>query len=410
MPSAPSVPTTRPLGSRSGPTDPAPRNGRRRGARLIHPVAWWAWALGLAAAATRTTNPALLLLIVGVLGFVVRQRREVGQQNTFLPFLLVGLLAIGLRMGMTVLLGNGVSGRVVLLSLPRVTLPTWFGGVHLGGPITAESVVAALVDGLRLATTLVCIGAANALAPPRRLLRYTPASLHDVGTAVVVALTYAPQMIHHARQVRSARRLRGRSGHGPVEFGRLAVPVLAGSLERSLDLAASMESRGYGRVAPRAARAGRLGGLLAVVGMAGVVAGLYGMLASDAAYGPPTVLAGSAVAGASLAVGARHDVRTRYRRDPWAWPEWTLCGLGALVAAVFVVADSAGWAGMTVSQVPLAWPELPTVPALCVCAAALAAVVAPVPPRLAAARRATSQAGSTAPHGPARRSRERGSA
>ncbi len=33
-------------------------------ARDLHPVAWWVWAVGLAAAATLTTNPLLLVLLV----------------------------------------------------------------------------------------------------------------------------------------------------------------------------------------------------------------------------------------------------------------------------------------------------------------------------------------------------------
>ena len=33
--------------------------------RDLHPVAWWLWAIGLAVAASLTTNPYLLLLLVG---------------------------------------------------------------------------------------------------------------------------------------------------------------------------------------------------------------------------------------------------------------------------------------------------------------------------------------------------------
>ena len=44
-------------------------------ARWLHPGAWWLWALGLAAAATRTTNPLLLGLIVAVAAYVVAARR-----------------------------------------------------------------------------------------------------------------------------------------------------------------------------------------------------------------------------------------------------------------------------------------------------------------------------------------------
>src|SRR6185436_19367571 len=39
--------------------------------RALHPGAWWVWALGLATAASRTTNPFVLLLVVAVAGYVV---------------------------------------------------------------------------------------------------------------------------------------------------------------------------------------------------------------------------------------------------------------------------------------------------------------------------------------------------
>ena len=48
--------------------------GTARLPRDLHPVAWWGWALGLAAAASFTTNPVLLLLIVGVAATAVALR------------------------------------------------------------------------------------------------------------------------------------------------------------------------------------------------------------------------------------------------------------------------------------------------------------------------------------------------
>jgi energy-coupling factor transporter transmembrane protein EcfT len=209
---------------------------------MLHPVAWWVWGVGLATASAHTTNPWLLVLVIAVAGWAVLERREVGALDSFRPFLIVGLVAIGLRVALTILLGNGVPGQVVIVELPQLRLPAWFAGLRLGGQVTLESVVAAGIDGLRLATTLACLGAANALASPRRLLRYAPATLYDIGTAVVVALTFAPALVDLAGRVRSARRLRGHSGTGVRELARLAVPVLEGALDRSLDLAASMES------------------------------------------------------------------------------------------------------------------------------------------------------------------------
>jgi len=356
--------------------------------RLVHPVAWWAWALGLATAAAHTTSPWLLLAIVLVCGWVVLERREIGAADAFSVFLVVGLVVITVRVALTVVLGNGVPGRVVLFRLPQVELPSWFAGVRLGGPVTAESLLAAALDGLRLATTLACLGAANALAAPRRLLRYAPATLYDIGTAVVVALTFAPQLVALAGRVRAARRLRGHSGRGIRELARLIVPVLEGALDRSLDLAASMESRGYGRVAVRDRRGRLVGSLLALLGAAGTVAGLVGVLSPSVGggLGLPLLLGGLTTAAAALVLGARADTRTVHRRDPWRAPEGALVILGVIPAVVVLLAERAGTAGVTVEQVPLAWPAVPVLPLVAIAVAALAAPATPMPPRLARRR------------------------
>ena len=356
--------------------------------RMLHPVAWWVWGLGLATAAAHTTNLVLLGLLLAVAAWVVMERRELGARNTFAPFLLVGLVAIALRVVLTVILGNGVPGRIVLIRLPQLALPDVLAGVRLGGPVTLESLVAAALDGLRLAATLACLGAANALASPRRLLRYAPATLYDVGTAVVVALTYAPQMADHAVRVRAARRLRGHDGRGLRELGRLAVPVLEGSLDRSLELAASMEARGYGRLPVRGRRARAIGSVLALLGVTGVVAGLYGVLSPSTGgwLGLPILVFGAALAAASLVLGARGDVRTAYRRDPWRTPEWLVCTLGVLAAATLIAAQAQGAPGVVMGLQPTEELGVPLLPGLAIASCALAGVLTPVPPRLAAAR------------------------
>ena len=365
---------------------------------MLHPVAWWLWGAGLVVACAHTTNPLLLVLLIVVAGWVVAERREVGAVNAYLPFLLLGLVAILLRVGLVALLGSGVTGRTVLFRLPSVPLPDWMAGVRLGGPVSLEALVAAAAEGLRLAATLACLGAANALASPKRLLRYLPATLYDVGTSVVVALTYAPQLAGLAARVRAARRLRGHSGHGVRELGRLVGPVLEGSLDRSLDLAASMESRGYGRTPVRSASARRLASALTLTGLVGVVAGLYGVLDGSVTglLGMPLLLLGVVVTTAALLVGARRDVRSRYRRDPWGAPEWAVTVVGAVPAALLIWAESHGWPGVVLAQSPLAWPEAPLVLVLGVLLPGLAAVVTPVPPRLAAVRAAAQTAGRSA--------------
>ena len=66
--------------------------------RLLHPGAWWLWAAGLAVAASRTTNPLLLLLIVAVAGYVVAARRSPSPwARSFSVFLKLGLVVIAIR-------------------------------------------------------------------------------------------------------------------------------------------------------------------------------------------------------------------------------------------------------------------------------------------------------------------------
>lgn len=352
--------------------------------RLQHPAAWWLWGLGLATAASRTTNPVLLLLIIGVCILVVTERRDPATANTLVPFLVIGLFVVIFRVVMTMILGNGIIGDTVLFTVPRIPLPDWAANVRIGGPVTLESLLYAVYDGLRLAAILACLGAANALASPRRLLRYLPATLYDVGTAVVVGLTFAPQLLADARTVRAARTLRGHGGRGLGEMARLAVPILETAFERSLHLAASMESRGYGRAVTVTAGGRRLASTLALTGLLGVLAGLYGLLDASAGgiLGLPLLIVGVLLAAASLVVGASRDRRSGYRRDPWTWTESLTVFVGALVGAVMVIGSASAWKGLVPSQ----QAELPSVPLPAVLALLLAATPAFFTPR---PRRAT---------------------
>ena len=62
-------------------------------ARLQHPAAWWLWGLGLATAASRTTNPVLLLLVIGVCVLVVSERHDPATVNPLPAFLVIGAVS-----------------------------------------------------------------------------------------------------------------------------------------------------------------------------------------------------------------------------------------------------------------------------------------------------------------------------
>ncbi len=366
----------------------------RRVPRALHPLSWWTWALGLAVAVSRTTNPVLLALVVAVLGFVVARRRGGAPwARAFRYYLLLALAVVAIRVAFRSVLGGDVNVATmhVWFSLPRVPLPSWAAGVQLGGPVTAEGTLSALYGGMTLGCLLCCIGAANALANPKRALRVLPGALYELGVAVVVSLTVAPQLVESVQRVRRARKLRGGSGAGVHALREVAVPVLQDALDRSLRLAAAMDSRGYGRTGSVSRRARRLTGGLMVTGMCGLCLGVYGLLGAStpAMLGLPALAGGSALCVAGLLVGGRRVRRSRYRPDPWAAPEWAvaLCGLVPLL--VFLSGLGAPAAGLNPSTFPLAWPSLPLVPALAIGVAALAALAAPPPARAAVGGPAT---------------------
>jgi energy-coupling factor transport system permease protein len=344
--------------------------------RALHPGAWWLWALGLAVAASRTRNPVLLVLILVIAGFVVAARRgEAPWANSYLAFLKLGLVVIGVRVVLQALLSTRSQGSTVLFILPELPLPDWANGVKLGGEVTAEAVITALYDGGQLAVMLCCIGAANALASPRRLLKSLPGALYEMGVASVVALTFAPQLVTDARRIRSARRLRGRTRGS---FRTTAMPVLEGALDRSVELAAAMDSRGYGRTAQVPRRQRRITGASVLLGLLGIALGVYSLL-TEAMATP--VAAGALAIGLILAVGAmaisrQRVTRSRYRPDPWAVPEWLVTASGAVAAGTMIVASARGVEGLVLPG-PLTVPQVPLLPVLGLLVALAPAVAAP---------------------------------
>ena len=137
----------------------------RRVPRTLHPIAWWIWAIGIAVAVNRTTNPLLLVLALAVLAFVVVNRRtDAPWARAFKYYLYLGLSVIVLRIVFRSVFGSGITPTDhILFTLPHLPTPDWYAGIQIGGPVSLEATLSAATDGLRLATMLCCVGAANAL-------------------------------------------------------------------------------------------------------------------------------------------------------------------------------------------------------------------------------------------------------
>ncbi|WP_078655510.1 energy-coupling factor transporter transmembrane component T [Streptomyces fulvoviolaceus] len=355
--------------------------GPRQPRAPLHPGAWWLWSLSLGTAATRTTNPLLLALLIATSAYVVVTcRPDTPWSRSYSAFVKLALAVLLIRLAFAIALGSPIPGTHVIVTLPEVPLPPWAQGIRLGGKVTAEGLLFALYDGLKLATLLICVGAANALANPARLLKSLPGALYEMGVAVVVALTFAPNLIADVHRLRAARRLRGRPDSGVRGLLQVGLPVLEGALERSVALAAAMDARGYGRTADVPAPVRRTTAALTLGGLLGVCAGTYGVLTAEGGtYGLPVLLAGLAAALAGLRLGGRRSLRTRYRPDRWGVRAWLVAGSGAAVAVLMALASVYDPEALHPGVVPLVAPTLPLRPAAAVLLGLLPAFLAPAP-------------------------------
>ncbi|MFJ8697636.1 energy-coupling factor transporter transmembrane component T [Streptomyces ardesiacus] len=367
----------------AAPSGPPPDRGGRRLPRILHPMAWWVWALALATAVSRTNNPLLLFLVLAVLGYVVTARRtEAPWARGFKYYLYLALTVVAIRVVFRAVFATGITPRDhFLFSLPHLPTPDWYAGIQIGGPVSLEALLSAATDGLRLACMLCCIGAANTLANPKRALRVLPGALYELGVAVTVAISVAPQLVQSVQRVVRARKLRASDTKGMRALRGVVIPVLEDALERSLRLAAAMDSRGYGRAGRATRRSRRITGALILLGMCGLCAGAYGLLDATAPsfLGLPAMGLGALLCVAGLRLGGRRVTRTTYRPDPWRLPEWAVAGSGVLSAVLLFTNLGYDPAQLNPTFYPLTWPDLPLVPTAAILLAGTAGFLAPPP-------------------------------
>lgn len=290
--------------------------------RSLHPWAWWAWAMSLAIGVSLVRNPLLLaLFLAAVMYVVVARRSDAVWARSLRAYATLAAMVFGIRLFFQITLG-GLRDGTVLFTLPSLALPDWAAGIQLGGPVTAEALWFVLCDAGRLAVLLCCVGAANTLANPRRALRNVPRSLYRLATAVVIAVTVAPQLIESAQRVRRAQRLRGASTRSHA-VRRLVVPVIEDAIERSMSLAASMESRGFGRT----------------------------------------------------------SATTKLRTDPWRWPETLTVACGVIPLAIVIWLRHAQPDAVWPPASPIITPMITVLMLVAVVIAALPAFFTPIPSR-----------------------------
>jgi energy-coupling factor transport system permease protein len=126
------------------------------------------------------------------------------------------------------------------------------GQIDISGEAIAEGAVLAL----RIVVVMMAFFVHTARVDPDRVMRLVrPVARHSAMTAALLARLVPLAAADYAR-LGEAALLRG-PGAEPVGRGAIARRLVAGSLERSVDVAATLELRGYARGAPRSPGPGR---------------------------------------------------------------------------------------------------------------------------------------------------------
>ncbi len=275
---------------------------------MLHPLTWLVWLTAALVSALSTRNP--LYLVIVVLAAAAVRIAWRGQSPTALAWGVVIRFGVMLW-GVTALFDTLVAhqGATVLVTLPA-------GWPLVGGPITLESLLYGLINGLALTTLLLVFATFNSTVNHHRLLQFTPTFMRQAGLVVSIALVFVPQMMAALQDIRRAQRLRGHQFRGMRDLLPLMVPLLGNALERAIGLAEAMEARGA--ASPTPADRGRSGIVRRLAVLLCVLAAISGLFVTR--YWPEHARSGWAIIGTGvlvfLALSWRANPsrrRTRYR-------------------------------------------------------------------------------------------------
>ena len=211
--------------------------------KSLHPLTWWIWSLLIVGAVIVTNNAwvAGLAIVVAAIS-VLKFGQKAPWSKSFWFSLKLGAFILVIRTTVGVFIGVPIPGTA-LFKVPILPLPSWFAGIRIGGIVTQERLLSSIHEGLIIITVIALFGAAVSLTSPHKLLRVTPVVIYEFGVATVIATSALPQLVLSGARIRRARALRGDE---KPSWRSIAIPLLEDSLSRSLELAAAMDSRGYG--------------------------------------------------------------------------------------------------------------------------------------------------------------------
>jgi len=228
----------------------------------MHTYSWLVWTAAALICISVTRNPLYLVLILFVLQIVYLMIAEQGDEAQ----LFVNPIKFTLFVVFTTAIFNVFTnhfGDTVLFTIPgKIPL--------LSGVVTLEAFVYGMTNGLILSGMLTTFSILNLALPMRALVHLIPRAFYPIAIITSIAITFAPETRRQLNQVREAQAVRGFRARSVKDWMPLAMPLLIGGLERSIQVAETMTARGFASAndvhIPNIYRLSILGGLLMLIG------------------------------------------------------------------------------------------------------------------------------------------------
>ena len=306
-------------------------------ASFLNATTWWALGTSLALDASLVTKPWLLLVLIAfsftVLPVFTPKEKRASALKLY-GFLSASVLLI--RLLFRVIFNQAMVGDSVALNLPTISLSLGAQQLHFLGAVSWLNLNAAFTDGLRLCAIILGFGLANSIANPRKLLRSAPSALYEVATAAAVAINLAPQFAISLKRISKARQLRGQA-KGFKSFTGIVVPLLEDTVQRSLDLAASMDARGFGRRGRQSALLANTSRLTSMAGLVALAIAVYLLLASDSPIWVAALLMLASMVAfiVTIRIAGSQSTRSRLVLETRTWRDYLVLA-GSLALLLFL--------------------------------------------------------------------------
>lgn len=300
---------------------------------MLNALTWWLISLALLLSASITSNSVIQLSIIGFSLLTAGRSRGLKAIKLYLWLMLV---VFSTRLLFAFLFNFDAASTDIAYEFPAILVNLGpLGKFTLLGNLSNAALYSALSQGLKLVAIIASIALANSMANPRKLLKLTPAAFYDFAAALSVAFNLIPQLAQSIERVTKAQRIRNQNRRN---FGTIVVPVLEDALNSSMNLAASMDSRGFGRKPQMSKSITYLLRSLNVCALLAIAAASYLLLGTSGQPAAAWLLIVVAVlaAASNMIIAARLSTRTRVTKLQFKFADYValILALGLLLISI----------------------------------------------------------------------------